>query len=248
MPILYSLVARGSTVLAAKAATGGNFEKIAQNILEKIPASNSKMSYVYDRCVSREELDRSNSAHPLTVRITSTRAEPSGCRHLFHYIAENGLVFMCMADEEFGRRVPFAFLEDISKRFKTAYGERARTAMAYAFDDDFKPVLARQMVRIGRRRRAPEGPAALITAPACRRVGRASHRSTTRTRRATSSMRSRARSTPCAMLWSRTSVCCRPPPPPAVPPRAPAAANHVAGARPPAIARSRAHREGAGAR
>jgi len=53
MPILYALVARGSTILAEKASTTGNFAKIAQSILEKIPSSNSKMSYVYDRCVSK---------------------------------------------------------------------------------------------------------------------------------------------------------------------------------------------------
>ena len=50
MPIIYSLVARGGTVLAEHASTTGNFAKVAQSILDKIPASNSKMSYVYDRC------------------------------------------------------------------------------------------------------------------------------------------------------------------------------------------------------
>ena len=49
MPIIYALVARGATVLAEHASTTGNFAKVTQSILEKIPSTNSKMSYVYDR-------------------------------------------------------------------------------------------------------------------------------------------------------------------------------------------------------
>ena len=32
-------------------------------------------------------------------------------RYLFHYVREAGIVYLCMADEAFGRRIPFAFLE-----------------------------------------------------------------------------------------------------------------------------------------
>lgn len=53
-----------------------------------------------------------------------------------------------MADEDFGRRIPFAFLEDIKNRFKTAYGTKGKTAMAYAMNDEFSKVLKRQMVII----------------------------------------------------------------------------------------------------
>lgn len=31
--------------------------------------------------------------------------------HVFHYIVENGVTYLCMADEQSRRRVPFAFLE-----------------------------------------------------------------------------------------------------------------------------------------
>lgn len=30
---------------------------------------------------------------------------------MFHYIVENGVTFLCMADEQSRRRIPFAFLE-----------------------------------------------------------------------------------------------------------------------------------------
>lgn len=51
MPIIYSLVSRGSTVLAEYTEASGNFTTVTQSILEKIPSTNGKMSYVYDRYV-----------------------------------------------------------------------------------------------------------------------------------------------------------------------------------------------------
>lgn len=59
---------------------------------------------------------------------------------------EDHITYLCMADEEFGRRVPFAFLEDIKNRFKAAYGDRGRTALAYGMNADFSRVLQNQMV------------------------------------------------------------------------------------------------------
>ena len=50
-----------------------------------------------------------------------------------------------MAEEGFGRRLPFAFLEDIKGRFRRTYGDRALTALAYAMNEDFSRVLQRQM-------------------------------------------------------------------------------------------------------
>lgn len=66
-------------------------------------------------------------------------------RHVFHYIVEDGLVYLCMADEEFGRRVPFAFLEDIKGRWINSYGDRGQTALAYQMNEDFMRILQKQM-------------------------------------------------------------------------------------------------------
>ena len=75
MPIIYSLVARGPTVLAEFTTTSGNFTTVTRRILDKIASSDAKMSYAYDR-------------------------------HVFHYVVEDQVVYMCMADEQFGRYVP----------------------------------------------------------------------------------------------------------------------------------------------
>ena len=89
MPILYALVARGTDVLAEFSGTTGNFQQISRRILEKLPTTDARMSYVYDR-------------------------------HVFHYVIHNRLAFLCMADEGFGRRVPFVFLDEVIRRASAA--------------------------------------------------------------------------------------------------------------------------------
>ena len=46
-----------------------------------------------------------------------------------------------MADEDFTRRVPFMFLENIRQLFLERYGDRARTAIAFAMNEEFSRVL-----------------------------------------------------------------------------------------------------------
>eukprot|EP00026_Physarum_polycephalum_P011182 Phypoly_transcript_11387.p1 GENE.Phypoly_transcript_11387~~Phypoly_transcript_11387.p1 ORF type:complete len:309 (+),score=50.99 Phypoly_transcript_11387:57-983(+) len=114
MPIIYSLVTRGSCVLAEYTNTSGNFTTVTRRILEKIPPQDDKRSYGYDR-------------------------------YIFHYIVDDGITYLCMADEESGKRIPFAFLEDIKNRFRATYGDRGKTAIAYGMNTDFSRVLQNQM-------------------------------------------------------------------------------------------------------
>lgn len=51
-----------------------------------------------------------------------------------------------MAEESFGRRIPFSFLEDIRGRFKSTYGNRGLTSIAHAMQADFSRILQKQMV------------------------------------------------------------------------------------------------------
>ncbi len=34
--------------------------------------------------------------------------------YMFHVMVENGLIFMCAADTDFGRRQPYAYLTEVS--------------------------------------------------------------------------------------------------------------------------------------
>ncbi|KAA6386700.1 MAG: putative Vesicle-associated membrane protein 7B [Streblomastix strix] len=49
MPIIYSLISRGTIVLSEHSTTTGNFSQIARTILQKIPQADSKQSYIYER-------------------------------------------------------------------------------------------------------------------------------------------------------------------------------------------------------
>jgi len=112
--IIYACVARGETILAEHSIRQGNFTKVVKRILETIPTTDNRMSYVFDK-------------------------------HYFHYEVNDGLVYLCMASEAFGRRIPFAFLEDIKSKFRGTYGQRGHDAIAFAMQSDFSRVLDKQM-------------------------------------------------------------------------------------------------------
>ncbi|XP_076917012.1 vesicle-associated membrane protein 711-like [Bidens hawaiensis] len=115
MTILYTLVARGSVVLAEFSATPTNASTIARQILEKTPGDNDmNVSYSQDR-------------------------------YIFHVKRTDGLTVLCMADDVAGRRIPFAFLEDIHQRFVRTYGRAVLSAQAYGMNDEFSRVLTQQM-------------------------------------------------------------------------------------------------------
>ncbi|KAL4283292.1 hypothetical protein GQ457_16G000670 [Hibiscus cannabinus] len=115
MAILYALVARGSVVLAEFTAASTNASAIAKQILEKIPGDND------------------------------SHVSYSQDRFIFHVKRTDGLTVLCMADESAGRRIPFAFLEDIHQRFVRTYGRAVFSALPYGMNDEFSRVLSQQM-------------------------------------------------------------------------------------------------------
>ena len=64
---------------------------------------------------------------------------------MFHYTVSNSITYLCMADDDEKRRVPFAFLDDVNARFRERYGDRARTAIAFAMNEEFARILQQQM-------------------------------------------------------------------------------------------------------
>lgn len=107
MPIFYSVVARGTIVLAEHSSKPGNVSSIAKKILETIPtATNVKKTYVLES-------------------------------YYFHYEVEDGLTFLCLTDEAFGRSMPFLFLDDVKKRFLSEWGSKWRNAIAFSAQTEF---------------------------------------------------------------------------------------------------------------
>lgn len=93
----------------------------------------------------------SGNAPTIAVRILErlpqedTKVTYTQERHMFHVQVEGGLTLLCMAAESAGRRVPFAFLEDVRGRLLAQYGDSWQQATAYAFNDSFAPVLQQRM-------------------------------------------------------------------------------------------------------
>ncbi|KAL4182583.1 hypothetical protein AMTRI_Chr11g150840 [Amborella trichopoda] len=117
MAILYAVVARGTVVLSEFSAVTGNTGAVARRIVEKLPLPAQPDSRL---CFSQD-------------------------RYIFHILRSDGLNFLCMANDTFGRRIPFAYLEDIHMRFMKNYGRVAHSAPAYAMNDEFSRVLHQQM-------------------------------------------------------------------------------------------------------
>lgn len=110
MPLIYSFVARGTTVLADYTAHNGNFSTVAIQCLEKIPANNNKFTFTCDK-------------------------------HTFNYTIDGGYTFLAVAGEDFGRQIPFAFLERIKAEWREKLADKSRTATAHSLDKTFGPRL-----------------------------------------------------------------------------------------------------------
>ena len=61
-------------------------------------------------------------------------------KFVFHVLVRQGLSFVVVAGSELGRRIPFAFLEDIQSKFRKKYGEdQVLSALAYAYNNEVRP-------------------------------------------------------------------------------------------------------------
>lgn len=138
MPILYALVSRDKNVLAEYTGISGNFPTVTRVLLSKIQNTDGKMSYLYDKwdiaSIKITFICR-NSFYPFV-------------RHIFHYIVDGGITFLCMTEESMKRRVAFSFLDEIKTQWRQEYSGVEQTALAFSLNDRFSPVLQRQMVGI----------------------------------------------------------------------------------------------------
>eukprot|EP00842_Homolaphlyctis_polyrhiza_P000808 jgi/Hompol1/1728/HPOL_004949-RA len=145
MPLIYALVSRGTTILAEHATETGNFKAISEQLLAKLPTTGAATAASSSNTAfNNSELGAGAAGAAGAGGATGIRMTYSFDSFLFHTLQRNGISFLCMAEEEFGRRVPFAFLDECAKRFESAYAHRAQTAIAYGLND-FAPQLQQLM-------------------------------------------------------------------------------------------------------
>ncbi|KAJ2513683.1 hypothetical protein GGI11_004217 [Coemansia sp. RSA 2049] len=116
--IVYALVSRGPVILAEHTAAGVGGGGNFQQVTQAI-------------------LDK---IPPNDSKLTYVYD-----RFLFHYISEGGIVYLCVADDKFGRRIPFAFLQDMAERFVAAYTDGEIVAASAMGLGSFARTIAHQM-------------------------------------------------------------------------------------------------------
>lgn len=116
MPLIYALVSRGPQVLAEYTAAG-------------LTGNFSTVTRV------------------LLKKIPEGDSKLSYVydKYIFHYQVSDQLTYLCMTDNNFQRLAAFEFLGEIRDRFLATYGDRGKTAIAFAFNADFQRVLQVQM-------------------------------------------------------------------------------------------------------
>lgn len=106
MPLIYSFVARGTTVLAEHTPFSGNFNTVAIECLQRINNPESKFTIACDR-------------------------------HTFNFLVHDAFTYLVVADEAYGRQIPFAFLERVRDEFEEKFADMGRISPAHSLDRTF---------------------------------------------------------------------------------------------------------------
>lgn len=115
MSLIHALIARGTTVLAEHATGTAELKPAAQITIL------SKIP-------------------PNNSKLTYVWQD-----RLIHYVSSNGVIYLVMADDSVGRRMPFAFLADLERRFTAQYeSDDIVSAGAHSLEE-FEPELAKLM-------------------------------------------------------------------------------------------------------
>lgn len=137
MPILYSTVARGTTVLAKYTECVGNFQEVTGLVLNTIELRNNKCTYT-NGPYAIHYICQDNIIY---MCITEIVRRVFQCRSTL-LNPPPSFVF-----QEFERGRAFIFLEEIARQFVAEYGLTVATAIAYGMNSEFSQVLALEMRR-----------------------------------------------------------------------------------------------------
>ncbi|CAN1221409.1 Putative vesicle-associated membrane protein 726 [Linum grandiflorum] len=149
-PLIYAFVSRGTVLLSEYTEFSGNFNSIAFQCLQKLPASNNKFTYNCDGHTFNYLVDNgyseffifSSFPHFLSNRLGLYALSVRWLTDCLCYF----VAYCVVADESAGRQVPMAFLERIKEDFMTKYGSgKATTATANSLNKEFGPKLKEHM-------------------------------------------------------------------------------------------------------
>ncbi len=138
--ILYTVIARGSTILVKYASCVGNFAEVTEQILTKIPPENSKLTYSHMSFLFHY-VKEDNITYLCITDDVSLHLQI-----LSNMFLKNKLCCFWVS-QDFERATAFQYLQDIKTRFEQTYGlPRIREALPYGMNSDFSHLLASEMV------------------------------------------------------------------------------------------------------
>lgn len=116
--IVFAAVAMGSVILARHTPYDGNFEDMFEHLLQKLGPNDKKITFLID----------------------------SDQDYMYHLVQEDdGLVFVCITDDDFPRPKAFLFLEDIKRKFRDSFKSPSRSSLPYSLNSRFSYVLDERM-------------------------------------------------------------------------------------------------------
>ncbi|KAF9223119.1 VAMP synaptobrevin-like protein [Gyrodon lividus] len=118
MSLLNALVARGPLILAEHQAPGGR-----------------DFTHATQKILSKIPPDNSKLTYAWE-------------QYLFHYISEGGFVYLVMANDSAGRKMPFTFLVELQRKFTelpSSSSAALSSTPAYGLQGTFSPVIASLM-------------------------------------------------------------------------------------------------------
>lgn len=110
MSIVYALVARNQHVLCEHTDKSGNFPTVTRAVLKHL--SDHEASHV---------------SSPAPVKSVFPYNE-----YNFFFLHDDGLTYMCMAEDQVHASVAFMMLSDVKAAFLAQYKQQTKTALAYA--------------------------------------------------------------------------------------------------------------------
>eukprot|EP01056_Protomagalhaensia_sp_Gyna25_P002617 Protomagalhaensia_sp_Gyna_25__2616@NODE_248_length_4190_cov_66_562997_g191_i0_p2_GENE_NODE_248_length_4190_cov_66_562997_g191_i0NODE_248_length_4190_cov_66_562997_g191_i0_p2_ORF_typecomplete_len244_score47_05Synaptobrevin/PF00957_21/1_1e23Longin/PF13774_6/3e08RRF/PF01765_19/0_025Shikimate_dh_N/PF08501_11/0_34Peptidase_S49/PF01343_18/0_19_NODE_248_length_4190_cov_66_562997_g191_i028703601 len=131
MTLIYSVVARGSTVLAEWSENVGNFATITRMLLTKMIQQNAAESH-------QLSTPAPSSKSPAMISFLYDG------RYVFHCLEPpNSLLrFLVMAEKSVGVKIPYRFLDELSREFMASYGTTMpQRVVALAYLDSFGPTM-----------------------------------------------------------------------------------------------------------
>uniref|UniRef100_A0A7S0RCA4 V-SNARE coiled-coil homology domain-containing protein n=1 Tax=Pyramimonas obovata TaxID=1411642 RepID=A0A7S0RCA4_9CHLO len=83
---------------------------------------------------------------------TNSRFTYSCDKHTFNFLVESGFTFLCVAEEDLGRQIPFAFLQRLKDDFISKHGQAATEASAItsSLDRSYGPRLKELMDQVSK--------------------------------------------------------------------------------------------------